>query len=58
LPSARQPLIYALTAGSAADLYDRCLAAGMNGWLEKPTPGASEPLRQLLAACTPLAIGS
>jgi signal transduction histidine kinase len=58
LPSDRQPTIIALTASHSTELRDRCLAAGMNGWIEKPTPRGSEPFRQLLAACTRLGIGT
>jgi signal transduction histidine kinase/CheY-like chemotaxis protein len=57
LPPAQQPAIIALTASNSTELRDRCLAAGMNGWIEKPTLSSSENLRQLLAACVPLGIG-
>ncbi|MFN8465520.1 MAG: hybrid sensor histidine kinase/response regulator [Caldilineaceae bacterium] len=51
LPTARQPTIVALAANSSAEMRAQCVAAGMDGWIEKPTPSSSENLRRLLAAC-------
>ena len=51
LPPERQPTIIALVTNSSAELREGCLAAGMDDWIEKPTPSSSENLRRLLAAC-------
>lgn len=51
LPPERQPTIVALATNTSTELREQCLAAGMDAWIEKPTPSSSENLRRLLAAC-------
>lgn len=51
LPPERQPTIIALATNGSDELREHCLAAGMDDWIEKPTPSSSENLRRLLAAC-------